>query len=50
MRISPSAIRFYSVVMLALVASIHDFSALPSPIVEKKKTWMVGTRPIMTTE
>jgi hypothetical protein len=34
--------------MVALVATIHDFLAAPRLVAEK--SWMVGTRPTMTTE
>jgi hypothetical protein len=36
------------VVMLALVASIHDFFYSLADRVAPKKSWMVGTRPTMT--
>jgi hypothetical protein len=35
--------------MVALVATIHDFFGSAEASGEQKKTWMVGTRPTMTT-
>jgi hypothetical protein len=36
--------------MLALVASIHDFFGAVGASSCRKKTWMVGLKPTMTSE
>jgi len=36
--------------MVALVATIHDFCGGVESSGRQKKSWMVGTRPTMTTE